>query len=118
MLKSFDPEAGHAQQKRNMANEEARWEEEQNFCKVFYNMARKVDQLFTEYEKALGHEKQDVNDHESTNKEGGGEDSPPSSSSSDSSHQSKKSLFKLHVKFDLPMYNGECSAKKINNWIT
>jgi len=56
-----------------MANEEARWEEEQNFCKVFYNMAKKVAKLFSEYEKALGHEKAYANDNRSANHEGGGE---------------------------------------------
>jgi len=50
-----------------MANEEAHSEDEQNFQKVFYNMAGNVDKLFTEYEKALGHEKKDVDDHESAN---------------------------------------------------
>ena len=67
MLKSFDLEVGCAQRRRNMENEEARWEEEQNFRKLFYNMAGKVDQLFVEYEKALGHEKKDVDDHGSRN---------------------------------------------------
>ena len=48
-----------------MENEEALWEEEQNFCKVFYNMAEKVDKLFSGDEKTLGHEKQDVNENRS-----------------------------------------------------
>ena len=68
-----------------MANEESHWEEEQKFHKVFYNMAEKVDKMFSEYEKALGDEKKDVDDNRSTNHEGGGEDTPPSPSSSDSS---------------------------------
>jgi len=108
-----------------MANEEARWEEEHNFRKVFYNMVGKVDKLFVEYEKELGHEKKDADDHGSENLEGGGADPPPSPSSSDISHHSqrnskntsKKPFFKLDVNFDLPMYNGECSAEKLNNWI-
>lgn len=87
-------------------------------------MARKVDKLFVECEKALGNEKKDADDHGSTNHEYGGEEPPPSPSSSDGSHHShqnskktyKKFFFKLDVKFDLPMYNGECSAEKINNW--
>ena len=103
-----------------MENEEARWEEEHNFCKVFYNVGEKVDNLFSEYEKALGHEKEDVDDNRSANHEGGGEDPPHSPSSCDSSHHSnrdskhtsKKPFFKLDVKFDLPMYNRECSAEK------
>jgi len=66
-LKSFDPKAGCALRRRNMANEEAHWEEEQNFRKVFYNITGKVDKLFANYENALGHEKKDTDDHESTN---------------------------------------------------
>lgn len=85
-------------------------------------MARKVDKLFTEYEKALGHEKKDVNDHGSENHEDGREEPPPSLSS-DGSHYShrnsmqtsKKPFFNLDVKFDPLMYNGESNAKKINN---
>lgn len=104
-----------------MENEESRWEEEHNFGKVFYNMADKVDKLFSEYEKALGHEKQDIDDNRSKNHVGGGEEPPPSPSSSDishhsnhdSKHTSNKPFFKLDIKFYLPMYNGECSVEKI-----
>ena len=46
-----------------MENEEAHQEEEHNFRKVFYNMADKVDKLFSEYEKALSHGKEGVNDN-------------------------------------------------------
>lgn len=48
-------------------------------------MEGKVDKLFTEYEKVLGHEKKDVDDHGSKIHEGGGEEPPSSSYSSDSS---------------------------------
>lgn len=30
---------------------------------------------------------------------------------------SPKHLLQLDVKFDLPMYNGEINAKKLDNWI-
>ena len=101
-----------------MENEEDRWEEKQNFRKVLYNMSEKVDMLFSEYEKALGHEKEDVDDNRSGNHEGGGEEPHPSPSSCDSSYHSKrnskltskKPFFKLDVNFEVPMYNGECSA--------
>ena len=58
-----------------------------------------------------------------------GGDQPPSPSTSESSSYShhhhhrnsrdahKKYFFKLYVKFDIPMFNGECNAKKLNNWI-
>lgn len=115
-----------------MHNEEETWETKKLVGKrkkisrkVFYNMAKKADKLFLESEKALGHEKEGVDDNRSTNHEGGGEDPPPSPSSRysshhshcDSKHSSKKPFFKLDVKFDLLMYNGECSVEKLNNWI-
>lgn len=51
--------------------------------------------------------------------------SPSLSSSSSSSHnfslskkkKNKSSLIKLDVKIDLPIYDGELNAKKIDNWI-
>jgi hypothetical protein len=71
------------------------------------------------------------------NQGGGGEEPPEppsspsasstSSSASSSSHSQhskvphkepqKKPLLKLDVKFDLPMFNGEANAEKLNNWI-
>ena len=73
----------------------------------------------------------------SVNQGGGGEEPPEppsspsasstSSSASSSSHSQhskvphkepqKKPLLKLDVKFDLPMFNGEANAEKLNNWI-
>jgi hypothetical protein len=56
--------------------------------------------------------------------------SPPSSSSSSSSSTSSKHLpnghgktpsqihsLKLDIKFELPLYNGEVNAEKLDNWI-
>ena len=69
---------------------------------------------------------------EKSKKGHGGNGDPPSPSSSSSStssystlvnqsHKSKttnKSPFlKLDVKFELPMFNGEVNAKKLDNWI-
>ena len=62
-LKSFDPKVGHARQRRNMAEEEAFWEEERSYRKAFYNMVEKVDKLFAEYEKTVKPEKKDADDH-------------------------------------------------------
>ena len=113
-----------------MENEEAHWEEEQNFHKVFYNMAKKVDKLFSEYEKELGHGKEVVNDNRSSNHEGGGEEPPPSPYSSDNSssyhssfhhsnmhkrNASKNRFLKLDVKFDLPIFSGDSNAEKLDN---
>lgn len=40
-LKSFDPEAGRATRRGKMADEDARLEEERNYRKAFYAMAKK-----------------------------------------------------------------------------
>ena len=32
-------------------------------------------------------------------------------------HNQKASLIKLDVKFDLPIYDGELNAEKLDNWI-
>ena len=57
------------------------------------------------------------------------EPSPPSSSNGANGHSSKKSshthnelhdhkvLLKLEVKFDLPVYDGEMNAKKLDNLV-
>jgi len=88
ILKYIDPKVGCTQRKRNMEKKEAHWEEEHNFCKVFYNIEEKVDKLFLEYEKALGHEKKYVDESGSENHEGVKKEPPPSPSSSDTSHHS------------------------------
>lgn len=50
-LKSFNPEVGNAHRRRNMANEEAHYEEKHNYRKIFYTMAEKVNQLLSRLEK-------------------------------------------------------------------
>ena len=124
-LEPFDPEVGRVHQMRNMAEDEAHLEEERNFRKTFFSMAENISQLVLRLEKV-----------EERNPEGqgsahgnGGEEPPPSPSASEgspSSHHhnrrnskdaSKKPFFKLDVKFDLPMFNGESNAEKLNNWI-
>ena len=52
-LNSFDLEVGHAHRRRNMADEEARYEEEFNF-KSFYIMAENVGQFLSRIEKVEG----------------------------------------------------------------
>ena len=108
-----------------MAEEEARIEEESNFRKTFYSVAENISQLVLRLERA-----------EERNPEGqgsahgnGGEEPPPSPSGSEGSSSSyhhncrnskdasKKPFFKLDVKFDLLMFNGESNKEKLNNWI-
>ena len=41
-LEPFDPEAGQAHRRRNMAKDEAHIEEERNFRKTVYSMAENI----------------------------------------------------------------------------
>ena len=50
-LEPFDPEVGHVPRRRNMAEEEARIEEEFNFRNTFYSMAENISQLVIRLEK-------------------------------------------------------------------
>lgn len=108
-----------------MADDEAHYEEERNYHKAFYTMAEKVDQLFSRLEKVEERKPEEQGSVHGN----GGEEPPPSPSTSEissSSHHhhhrnsrdaSKKPFFKLDVKFDIPMYNDEINAEKLNNWI-
>lgn len=53
-----------------MEDEDAREEEERNYRKILFNMAKNVDKLSVEYEKTIKHEKKDLEDHASIHHEG------------------------------------------------
>lgn len=88
-------------------------------------MVENVDQLLSRLEKA----EERKPDEQGSGHGNGGEEprpSPSTSESSSSSHHhnhrnprdaSKKPFFKLDVKFDLPIFNGESNVEKLNNWI-
>ena len=70
-------------------------------------------------EDSLGskQEKEEYESHSHDHSIGKGKEeifpTPPSSPV----HNKKASLIKLDVKFDLPIYDGELNAKKLDNWI-
>lgn len=112
-----------------MVDEEAQIEEERNYHKYFYIMAKKVDKLFREYEKTIKFKKKETDDHALINHGGSREEPPPSPSSSDnsssyysSSHHSnrhkrnasKNPFLKLDVKFDLPIFSGDSNVEKLD----
>jgi hypothetical protein len=96
-----------------------------------------VERMYRDYEKRMkkkGKKKEEHVDDDASVNQGAREDPPeppfsPSSSSSSSfehSHHSyhsshkasfKKTLLKIDVKFDLPMFNGYVNPKKLYNWI-
>ena len=129
----------------SMAHEESHevpTSDEESFKKAFYDMAGMVKILFEERNAKFqgersktpkGNEGKDEKPPKGKGGNDGDGDPPPSSPSSSSSSDSSKSsqsipkghgktppqtpLLKLDIKFELPMYNGEVNAEKLDNWI-
>ena len=130
-------EIGRVYPKRKMS-EESPLELDSQFMDSFMTMRAMVEEMYIEFKKGRGEEsstsKQDKGVKEPllvSHLEGKGKEvkpSPPSTpsspSSSSSSHKQspekkkkKPSLIKLDVKFDLPIYDQELNAEKLDNWI-
>ena len=126
-LKYFYPEVGRAHRRRNM-DDDVRNEEELNFHKTFYTPADQVEKFFSRLEK-LEKAGENASEGKGSGHGNNGGDPPPSppareiySSYSHHHHRNSgnaynKPFFKLDAKFDLPMYNGESNAEKLNKWI-
>ena len=133
VLEEFNPEIGRAHRRNKMTCEEYREEDEKAFRKAFYQMADRVEKLFADYQERLDkkkRKKEKAKDNASRKGEDPSEPSSPSSSSSESSNtassnpkkQPKKaksdlSYLKLDIKFELPTYNGELNAEKLDDWV-
>ena len=104
---------------------------EGEFLKAFMRMQTKVEELFQDRKKGEQYGPFDTKGK----LEGGSEDlpktppSPPSFLDGSLHSQFKKQnkfdekidfnipQLKLYIKFELPIYNGECNAKKLDIWI-
>jgi hypothetical protein len=117
-----------------MASEEGISQDEKEFRKTFFAMSKMMKVLYDDYLER----KRPVLGESSKGKSEEGEDPPkippsppspppssPSSSSSSSKSNEKKHvhkrknempLLKLEVKFELPMYDGEINAERLDNW--
>jgi len=113
--------------------------DERTFRKYFFGMSQKVKVLYEESNSRLYGEisKPPKGDEGKTNKppkrNGGNGDKPPPSTPSSSSYftssilsqtppnslngHGKTPLSKLDINFELPMYNGEVNAEKLDNWV-
>jgi hypothetical protein len=121
-------------QSEKMASEEGLSHDEKQFRKIFFTMSEMMKVLYEDYLEW----KRPVLGESSKVKSEEGEGppqippSPPSSpSNSSSSSSSSKSttikhahkhkqeipLLKLDVKFELPMYDGEVNAERLDNWV-
>ena len=107
--------------------EEIPLESESQFMDSFMAMRAMVEEMYQEFKKGQGEStstpKQDKGAEEPLivshpEGKGKGEEPPPSSPPSSPEKKKKKtSLIKLDVKFDFPIYDGELSVEKIDNWI-
>jgi hypothetical protein len=124
-----------ASHSEKMASEEGFSQDENEFQKTFLAMSDMVKVFYEDYLER----KRPILGEYSKGKSEEEEDHPhippsppstppssPSSSSSSSKSNGKKNvhknkhempLLKLDVKFELPIYDGEVNAEKINNWI-
>jgi hypothetical protein len=104
----------------------------EDFFQAFMKMQSMVKETYKDRKKA---KEESCPSRTTTKVEGEGGDHPENSSSSSSSssssgissssfvkkHSKKSSLdlplLKLDIKFDLPIYDGEINAKKLDNWV-
>ena len=121
--------------KEKMASDEGISQEEKNFRKTFHAMSEMVTVLYEDYlewkRPVLGNtskgksEEEEDHPHIPPSPPSTPPSSPSSSSSSSKSNEKKNvhkhkhemPLLKLDVKFELPIYDGEVNAEKLDNWI-
>jgi hypothetical protein len=121
--------------KEKMASDEGMSQEDKDFRKTFHAMSEMVTVLYEDYlqrtRPVLGNTSKGKSEEEDEQPQippspPSTPPSSPSSSSSSSKSNEKKNvhkhkhdmpLLKLDVKFDLPIYDGEVNAEKLDNWI-
>jgi hypothetical protein len=121
--------------KEKMASEEGISQDEKDFRKTFFAMSEMVQVLYEDYlerkRPVLGNSSKGKSEEEEEQPQippspPSTPPSSPSSSSSSSKPSEKKNvhknkhempLLKLDVKFELPIYDGEVNAEKLDNWI-
>jgi hypothetical protein len=118
-----------------MASEEGLSQDEKEFRKNFLAMSKMVKVLYEDYlerkRPVLGESSKGKSEEEDDHPQippspPSSPPSSPSSSSSSSKSNAKKNvhknknempLLKLDVKFEIPIYDGEVNAEKLDNWI-
>ena len=122
-MAEFNAEIGRVYTRGKMS-EEIPLESEPQFIDSFLTMRAMVEEMYIEFKKGRDEDslnsKQDkgaeeslLNDHSKGKVKKEKLPMPPNSPE----NKNKTSLIKLDVKFDLPIYNGELNAKKLDNWV-
>ena len=122
-LVGTNPEIGRVYSQKTLSEEGSIGPDPQ-FIEIFLAIKSMVEEMYRDFRKHKTEDssgsKQDKEEDESHfhdhSKGKGKEESfltPPNSPV----HNKKASLIKLDVKFDLPIYDGELNAEKLDNWI-
>jgi hypothetical protein len=124
-----------ASHSEKMASEEGLSQDEKEFRKTFLAMSEMVKVLYEDYlerkrpnlgESSKGKSEEEEDPPQIPPSPPSSPPSSPSSSSSSSKSNAKKHvhkhknempLLKLDVKFELPIYDGEVNAEKLDNWV-
>jgi len=125
-LVEANPEIGRVYPRREMA-EENPLESDSQFMDNFMTMRAMVEEMYQEFKKGRSKDcstsKQEKGIEESLlydtfEGKGKGKEAPLSTPPDSPENKKKKTyLIKLDVKFDLPIYDGELNAEKLDNWI-
>ena len=122
-LVEANPEIGRVYPKRKMS-EESPLDSHSQFMDNFLTIKVMVEEMYREFKKGRDEDssnsKQDegveeslLHDHSKGKAKEEKLPTPPNSPE----NKKKTSLIKLDVKFDLPIYDGELNAEKLDNWI-
>jgi hypothetical protein len=120
-----------ASHNKKMASKEGFSQDEKEFRKTFLAISEMVKVFYEDYlerkRPVLGEPSKGKSEEEEDHPQipPSPPSSPPSSSSSSKSngkkhvykHKNEMPLLKLDVKFELPIYDGEVNAEKLDNWI-
>ena len=94
------------------------------FIESFPDIKSMIEEMYKDFREPKVEDssgsKQDKEEYEShfhDHSKGKGKDESFPTPSSSPVHNKKASLIKLDVKFDLPIYDGELNAEKLDNWI-
>jgi len=125
-LVETNPEIGRVYPRREMAEENS-LESDTQFMDSFMTIRAMVEEMYREFKKGRNEDfstsKQDKGTKESlidghSEGKGKGKEDPLSTPPNSPENKKKKtSLIKLDVKYDLPIYDGELNAEKLDNWI-
>ena len=125
-LVEANPEIGRVYPRRKMA-EENPLESDSQFMDNLMTMRAMVEEMYWEFKKGWSEDSSTSKQDKGTDKslldghsEGKGKGKePPLSTAPDSPENKKKKayLIKLDVKFDLPIYDGELNAEKLDKWV-